>query len=82
MKKKQLIKYIANQIFTYSYLISKTGIFNLLMDHNDLRAKELRKRYVFKIIPILNPDGVYRGHFRMDQHGQNLNRYLLLFLYI
>lgn len=24
---------------------------------------------------MLNPDGVYRGHFRMDQHGQNLNRY-------
>lgn len=33
------------------------GILNLLMDPNDLRAKELRKRFVFKIIPILNPDG-------------------------
>lgn len=51
------------------------GIFNLLMDKNDLRAKELRRRYVFLMIPMLNPDGVFRGHFRMDQHGQNLNRY-------
>ena len=33
------------------------GIFNLLMDPKDLRGRELRKRYVFKMIPMLNPDG-------------------------
>jgi hypothetical protein len=51
------------------------GALDLLMDPADKRARELRKRFVFKLVPILNPDGVFRGHFRMDQFGNNLNRY-------
>jgi cytosolic carboxypeptidase protein 5 len=41
---------------------------------NDLKGSALRNNFVFKIIPILNPDGVYRGNFRVDQNGVNLNR--------
>ena len=51
------------------------GIINFLMDPKDLIAQEMRKRFVIKIVPMVNPDGVYRGHFRLDQFGQNLNRY-------
>ena len=42
---------------------------------NDARAFLLRKFFVFLIVPMLNPDGVYRGHYRKDIFNQNLNRF-------
>lgn len=50
------------------------GSVDFLLSKTDPRAIELRKHFVFVIVPMLNPDGVVRGHSRADTCGQNLNR--------
>lgn len=42
------------------------GVIDFLMNKDDLRAKLLRKMFVFMIVPMINVDGVFHGHFRMD----------------
>lgn len=51
------------------------GFMDFILRPDDPRAVMLRKHYIFKLVPILNPDGVYRGHYRLDTLGQNLNRH-------
>ena len=37
-------------------------------------AVVLREKFVFKIIPMLNPDGVINGNYRCSLAGADLNR--------
>ena len=37
-------------------------------------AKELRDKFIFKLVPMLNPDGVIVGNNRCSLAGRDLNR--------
>lgn len=49
------------------------GVIDFLVS-NSPEAKALRDNFVFKIVPILNPDGVINGNYRCSLSGQDLNR--------
>ena len=49
------------------------GLIQFLVS-NDTTAVVLRDRYVFKIVPMLNPDGVIIGNYRCSLSGHDLNR--------
>lgn len=53
------------------------GIINFLVNNQDVRSFLLKKMFVFMIVPMINVDGVFHGHFRMDTFGKNLNRYYI-----
>ena len=42
------------------------GIWKFLTNEKSEQARILRERFVFKVVPMLNPDGVYRGYYRLD----------------
>ena len=37
-------------------------------------AQYLRDKYLFKVVPMINVDGVYKGNFRFSAVGVDLNR--------
>lgn len=41
---------------------------------NSSEAIDLRRKIVFKIIPMINPDGVIAGNYRTSLSGNDLNR--------
>uniref|UniRef100_A0A8I3WGC8 BEN domain containing 5 n=1 Tax=Callithrix jacchus TaxID=9483 RepID=A0A8I3WGC8_CALJA len=52
------------------------GIINFLVSQHPI-ARVLREYLVFKIAPMLNPDGVYLGNYRCSLMGFDLNRHWL-----
>jgi murein tripeptide amidase MpaA len=49
------------------------GVIEFLIS-NDPKAVELRDKFVFKIVPMMNPDGVINGNYRCSLAGCDLNR--------
>lgn len=49
------------------------GIIDYLVG-SSIGARVLRDNFVFKIIPMLNPDGVINGNTRCNLSGVDLNR--------
>jgi len=49
------------------------GMFDFLSQYN-IQSNLLLQHFVFKFVPLLNPDGVARGYWRNDTQGLNLNR--------
>jgi murein tripeptide amidase MpaA len=49
------------------------GVIDFLLS-NTKESNLLRENFVFKIIPMLNPDGVIHGNYRCSLIGADLNR--------
>lgn len=50
------------------------GLIEFLLDLTNPISENLRKNFIFKIVPMLNPDGVINGNFRTSLIGKDLNR--------
>lgn len=63
--------------FSYNcgyYLDCFAGFLDFIVSNHPI-AKVLRDNLVFKIVPMLNPDGVYLGNYRCSLMGFDLNRH-------
>ncbi|KAL4495505.1 hypothetical protein ABPG72_020246 [Tetrahymena utriculariae] len=49
------------------------GMLDFLLSDHEI-AVDLRKKYIFRMIPMLNPDGVRYGNYRCCLFGNDLNR--------
>ncbi|KAL4487062.1 hypothetical protein ABPG72_001514 [Tetrahymena utriculariae] len=54
------------------------GAINYLCNLKNEEASYLRERCVFKVVPMVNPDGVIHGNYRTDLSGVDLNRNWLI----
>ena len=50
------------------------GVLKFITDPHNPEARMLRENFIFKIIPMLNPDGVINGNYRCSLAGCDLNR--------
>ncbi|BHF83644.1 hypothetical protein SprV_0902678700 [Sparganum proliferum] len=50
------------------------GLLERLTDPDDAEMRDLRRMFIFKIVPLLNPDGVICGNHRCSLAARDLNR--------
>ena len=50
------------------------GMIDFLSDPESPEAALLRRNFVFKLVPMINPDGVFLGNYRCSISGLDLNR--------
>ena len=50
------------------------GILDFLTSNTKPEAAALRRAFVFKIVPMINIDGVIYGNYRCSLSGVDLNR--------
>jgi cytosolic carboxypeptidase protein 2/3 len=49
------------------------GFLDFITGNSEI-AKDLRRKIVFRIVPMTNPDGVICGNYRTSLSGNDLNR--------
>jgi cytosolic carboxypeptidase protein 2/3 len=49
------------------------GVIDFLLS-DETEAVELRDKFIIKVVPMLNPDGVIHGNYRVSLLGVDLNR--------
>eukprot|EP01006_Ploeotia_vitrea_P019507 TRINITY_DN51713_c0_g1_i1.p1 TRINITY_DN51713_c0_g1~~TRINITY_DN51713_c0_g1_i1.p1 ORF type:complete len:1035 (-),score=58.55 TRINITY_DN51713_c0_g1_i1:101-3205(-) len=50
------------------------GVLDKLLDETNAVSVQLRNQFIFKVLPMLNPDGVVNGNTRCNLSGRDLNR--------
>jgi hypothetical protein len=50
------------------------GVIDFITNPTNKEAQIIRESFVILIVPMLNPDGVYRGNYRTNLIGVDLNR--------
>lgn len=52
---------------------SAEGIIENLVQNSNFNI--LLHLFIFRIVPMINPDGIENGHYRLDNNLRNLNRF-------
>lgn len=50
------------------------GALDWLLDPRNEKAKQFRSKYIAKVVPMINPDGVINGNYRCSLDACDLNR--------